>query len=238
MRPRDDESPEFVRGARQSVGLCFALVAIGAAWGYVGQAVGLTWWMVGLIAGLVYAGPSMFLAATMIALGAGVPAIVATTFVANLRYTLFTAALVPLVRDAPVRPLVLLAHGIADGSFAVTVADEIRHPGRSRRDLFLWGSFLVSWIAFVPASVVAALLGDRLPHDVSYGLNFSSPAIYIAILATVLRTRVDWVVLLVGGTLTVLGNELLPRGTGPLVAMILAASLGAVMQWRREERSP
>jgi MYXO-CTERM domain-containing protein len=42
--------------------------------------------------------------------------------------------------------------------------------------------------------------------------------------------------MLVAGLGTVLGNEHLPTGTGPLIAIILAAALGGLLPWRRRQR--
>ena len=227
---------ELRRGATDSVALALALVPIGLAFGYGAQEVGLTWWLAALMSAAVYAGPSQFLAVGLISAGAAVPAIVATTFVANLRYSLFAASLAPHLRDAPRGRLPLLAHGLADGSYAVTLAHARAHPERPRKDRYLLGSFLVSIAAWVPATVIGALAGDGMPDTLAYGLDFATPAIFIAFLIPLVRDRPAVVVLLVAGIGTVAGNAYLPSGSGPLLAIAGASVIGGVLRWAPQRR--
>ncbi|MEA2426069.1 MAG: AzlC protein, partial [Thermoleophilaceae bacterium] len=73
---------EIVRGARDSIPLGVALAAVGVAFGYAAHEAGLSWWLAGLMSLTTYGGPSQFLAVSLIGIGAAVPAIVATVFVA------------------------------------------------------------------------------------------------------------------------------------------------------------
>lgn len=223
-------------GARESIPLGLALGAVGIAFGYASHVVGLSWWLAGLMSLAVYGGPSQFLAAALIGVGAAVPTIVATTFVANLRYSLFAASLAPHLRDAPRRRLLGLAFFLADGSYAVTLDHAARHPERPRKDRYLLGSIFVSFGAWVPASIAGNLLGDTLPTALGYGLDFATPAIFTAFLAGAVRDRIGVVVMLVAGLGTVLGHDHLPAGTGPIVAIVIAAVLGGTLEWRRRRR--
>jgi 4-azaleucine resistance transporter AzlC len=221
---------------RESIPLGFALVPIGLAFGYTAHAVGLSWWMAGLMSAVVYAGPSQFLAAGLIAAGASVSAIVATTLVANLRYTLFAASLAPYLRDTPRARLAALSHALVDGSYAVTLAHARAHPERPRKDRHLAGSFVVSFGAWVPAGAAGALVGDGLPAALSYALDFATPAIFIAFLVPYVRDARAAAVVLVSGAGAVLGLEHFPAGTGPLVAIVGASMLGAALRWRPAPR--
>jgi 4-azaleucine resistance transporter AzlC len=223
-------------GIRESIPLGFALVPIGLAFGYGAHVVGLSWWLAGLMSALVYGGPSQFIATNLISVGASVPTIVATTFVANLRYALFAASLAPFLGDAPRSRLLWLCQGLADGSYALTLAHARSDPMRPRKDRYLQGSFYISGTAWVSSSIAGALIGGALPEFLAYGLGFATPAIFIAFLVPYVRDARAVTVMLVAGLGTVLGNEHLPTGTGPLVAIILAAVLGGLLPWRRRQR--
>jgi 4-azaleucine resistance transporter AzlC len=228
--------PEVRLGVRESIPLGFALVPVGLAFGYGAHVVGLSWWLAGLMSTLVYAGPSQFIATNLVAVGASVPTIVATTFVANLRYALFAASLAPFLGDAPRARLLWLCQGLADGSYALTLVHARAHPERPRVDRYLQGSFYVSFGAWVSSSVAGALIGAALPGALAYGLGFATPAIFIALLVPYVRDARAVTVMLVAGVGTVLGNEHLPTGTGALVAIILAAVLGRLPPWRPRRR--
>jgi predicted branched-subunit amino acid permease len=230
---------DVAMGARDSIALGLALAPIAFSFGYLagGEEIGLEWWHAGLMSTVVYAGPSQFLAMTLILFGAGIPAIVGTTALANARYFLFAAALAPHLRDAPPGRLVPLAHGVADGSFALTMQFAALHPERPRKDRYLLGSFAVSIAVWVPFTVAGTLAGYALPDLVSYGLDFAAPAIFIGFLVPLLRGRVELFVAVLGGAGTVLGNEVLPAGAGPALAIVVAALLGGFLQWRRTPSS-
>ena len=184
----------------------------------------------------VYGGPSQFIATNLISVGASVPTIIATTFVANLRYALFAASLAPFLRDAPRAELLWLAQGLADGSYALSLAHAREHPHQPRKERFLQGSFYVSFGAWVSSSIAGALIGGALPGFLAYGLGFATPAIFIALLIPYVRDARAVTVMLVAGVGTLLGNTHLPTGTGPLVAIILAALVGGLLPWQRRQR--
>lgn len=227
---------EVRRGVRESIPLGFALVPVGLAFGYGAHVVGLSWWLAGLMSTFVYGGPSQFIATNLISVGASVPTIIATTFVANLRYALFAASLAPFLRDAPRAKLLWLAQGLADGSYALSLAHAREHPDQPRKERFLQGSFYVSFGAWVSSSIAGALIGGALPGFLAYGLGFATPAIFIALLIPYIRDARAMTVMLVAGVGTLLGNTHLPTGTGPLVAIILAALVGGLLPWQRRQR--
>lgn len=217
-----------------SLPLGLALVPVGLAFGYAAQAVGLPWWLAGLMSAVVYAGPSQFIAVGLIATAAAVPAIVATTFVANLRYSLFAASLAPYMRDASPSQLVAVGHGLADGSYALTLDHALEHPERPRKDRYLLGSFVVSFLFWVPASILGALVGDTVPEVLAYGLDFATPAIFIVFLIPYVRDRLSVLVMLAAGVGTVVGNVHLPSGGGEDGYQRAASLLGAALRSRRE----
>jgi 4-azaleucine resistance transporter AzlC len=223
-------------GVRESIPLGFALVPIGLAFGYGAHVVGLSWWLAALMSTFVYGGPSQFIATGLISVGASVPTIVATTFVANLRYALFAASLAPFLGDAPRAKLLWLCQGLADGSYALTLQHAQEHPETPRKERYLQGSFYVSFGAWVSSSIAGALIGSALPEFLAYGLGFATPAIFIAFLVPYVRDARAVMVMLVAGIGTVLGNEHLPTGTGTLVAIVLAVALGGLLPWRRRPR--
>ena len=233
---REDARAEIKRGIVDSLPLGLALVPIGLAFGFAAQSVGLSWWLAGLMSAVVYAGPSQFIATGLIAAGAVIPAIVAAVFVANLRYSLFASSLAPFLRDAPGPRLVPLSHALADGSYAVTISYAREHAERPRKDRYLLGSFIVSFGVWVPASVLGVLIGDVLPDVLTFGLNFATPAIFIAFLIPFVRDWASAAVMLTAGILTVAGNEYLPSGAGPLVAIVAASVLGGALRSSRQRR--
>lgn len=226
------EPEEIRRGARDSIPLAIALTAVGIAFGYAAHAVRLTWWVAGLMSLTTYGGPSQFLAVGLIGAGAAVPAIIATVAVANLRYSLFALTLAPHLGDAPRGRLLPIAHGLADGSYALTMQRRARQRA-PRLDRYLLGSILVSFAVWVPSTIAGDLLGSAVPGPVGYGLAFATPAIFTVFLLDSVRDRIGVVVMLIAGVGTVLAHGALPAGVGPVLAIVAASVLGGVLDWRR-----
>lgn len=234
--PAGQARSEVRAGIVESLPLGLALIPVGLAFGYLAHTVGLSWWLAGLMSAIVYAGPSQFIAMGLVGTGAGVPAIVATTFVTNLRYSLFSASLAPHMRDAPRARLPFLGHAVADGSYAVTIDHALEHPERPRKDQFLLGSFVVSAVTWVGGTILGALAGGVVPAAIAFGLGFATPAIFIAFLVPMIRGFVPVVVMLAAGIGTVAGNEYLPAGAGPLLAIAGASVLGGALLSRPTRR--
>jgi len=235
-RPGGPPRSEVTAGIVDSLPLGLALTPVGLAFGYLAYTVGLSWWLAGLMSAVVYAGPSQFIAAGLVSTGAGTPVIVATTFVANLRYSLFAASLAPHMRDAPRGRLPFVSHAVADGSYAVTLDHALARPERPRKDQYLLGSFLMSFAAWVGGTMLGALAGGVVPAAIAFGLAFATPAIFIAFLVPYIRDRVAVVVMLTAGIGTVAGNEFLPPGAGPLLAIVGASVLGGALLSRPTPR--
>jgi hypothetical protein len=73
--------------------ICLGYLPIGTAFGVLAQKAGLTPLQIGLMSIMVFAGSAQFIAVSMLAVGASAPAIIATTFVVNLRHVLMSSAL-------------------------------------------------------------------------------------------------------------------------------------------------
>ena len=85
-------------------------------------------------------------------------------------------------------------------------------------------------------SVLGVLIGDVLPDVLTFGLNFATPAIFIAFLIPFVRDWLSVTVILTAGFLTVAGNEYLPSGAGPVVAIVVASILGGAWRSSRQKQ--
>lgn len=219
-------------GIRDSVALGLALIPGGFAFGFGAQAVGLPWWAATLMSLLVYSSAAQFLSIALLASGAGTLTIVATTFVANLKFALFGASLAPHLQDAPTSGQLLAAQGLADGNFALAQRRIVEHPDHSRLDKYLFGGYLIAVTFWVPSTLAGVLVGDGLPAPLEYGLAMAAPAVFIAFLTPILRDLTAALVVAVVSLITVAGTEVLPAGTGAIVAIVAGATLGGVIRWK------
>jgi 4-azaleucine resistance transporter AzlC len=168
-----------------------SILAYGAVWGGLARQHGLSVGEALAMCLLVSAGTAQFVALPM--LGSGAPAwlLVVTTYIVNLRHYLMAASLAPYFAGLSRWRLALLAHGISDESYALTQA---RFAGQPAHPAYFAGVVVAIYGAFYGGSLAGALLGSRIPDPRRFGLDFVFPAVFIAILAPILRARWQWAV--------------------------------------------
>ena len=89
MKPRE----KFTQGGAAAWPICLGYLPIGLAFGVLAQKAGLSPLQVALMSIFVFAGSSQFIAVSMLSAGASLAAIVATTFMVNLRHLLMSSSL-------------------------------------------------------------------------------------------------------------------------------------------------
>lgn len=114
------ESP-LVSAFRQTLPIILGYVPVGFAYGVLAQKSGLSGINTILMSLLVFAGSAQLIAVGLFAAKAAPLAIVATTFVVNLRHLLMSAALAPYLRGWSKSRLALFSYQLTDETFALHV---------------------------------------------------------------------------------------------------------------------
>ncbi len=215
---------EFTAGLREALPVVAGVVVYGAVWGALAAQVGLPFAAIIVMCLLVSAGASQFVAIPMIASGSAPWTIAATTFLVNLRHALMAASLAPHLRRLPAPWLAVLAHGINDESFALTTA---RYAGRSISVAYFVGSVIAVYGGFYLGAVAGAVSGARLPNPYRFGLDFTFPAVFLALVVPQLRDRWAWVVAGISAAMALLGAWCLPGKWYIILAALAASTVGA-----------
>jgi 4-azaleucine resistance transporter AzlC len=168
-----------------------SIIAYGLVWGGLARQAGLSLGEIVAMCLLVSAGTAQFVALPMLVAGAPAWLLVVTTYVVNLRHYLMAASLAPYFAGLNRGRLALLAHGVTDESYALTLARFAQHPASPAYFASCAASTYVAWYV---GAVGGALLGSRIPDPFRYGLDFVFPAVFIAILARTVRERWQWAV--------------------------------------------
>jgi 4-azaleucine resistance transporter AzlC len=182
---------------------------------------------------LVFAGAAQFVSVPMIAAGVPPLAIVATTYVVNMRHYLMAATLAPSFRGFRRRSLALIAHFINDESFAVASARS-RPPDAG---VYLGSAAAIAG-SFLAGVVVGTMLGGLVDRPERYGLDFAFPAVFLALVAVQLRRRSDWLIAIGAAALAVALALVLPGNWHILVAALAASLVGALVLPVDEEDEP
>jgi 4-azaleucine resistance transporter AzlC len=199
---------------------------IGMAFGVLAQKAGLTPLQIGLMSILVFAGSAQFIAVSMLTGGASAPAIIATTFMVNLRHLLMSSALAVYLRAAHRGWLALYAYGVTDESFAVNLPRFNDRQWSLGRALVVNHAANLTWLA----STVAGGIGGRFIPEGALGIDYALIAMFICLLVYQVRKWIHLLTALIAG-LTAVGLSLMIPGNAYIVlASVGAATLGVVIK--------
>jgi 4-azaleucine resistance transporter AzlC len=198
-----------------------SVAAWGLTWGVLARQAGLWPWEITLMSALMSAGASQFVVLPLLVAGAPAGLVLLMVYVVNLRHYLMAASLAPYVRDTPPWARAVLAHGISDPAYALTIARWRERLIHVAYFIGCAGGINGAWLV---GSGLGACFGSTMGHPERYGLDFAFPGIYLALLVPHLRDRQTLGVACGSGALALLCASLLP-GPWYLVAAGLGGSL-------------
>lgn len=225
---------EFFSGVREAVPIVLGYLPIGFAYGIIAAKTGLSTLETVLMSVLVYAGASQFIAAGLIAAGAGCGTIVATTFLVNLRHLLMSAALFPWLRGLRTPTRAGLAFELTDETFALATTV---FQKRAATAPFLAGLQLTAQFTWVLSSLAGALSGSLLTSVNRFGLDFALPAMFIALLVLQLRSRVHLAAAGIAAVCSLLFAQLIPGNWNVILAAVIAATAGMFLEGGSKNRA-
>ena len=214
--------------------ICLGYLPIGMAFGVLAQKAGLTPLQIGLMSIMVFAGSAQFIAVAMLASGASAPAIITTTFVVNLRHVLMSSALAVYLRAAHRGLLALYAYGVTDESFAVNMPRFNDRTWSLNRALVVNHAANLTWFV----STVAGGIGGRFIPEGALGIDYALIAMFICLLIYQIRKLIPLLTAGIAGLTAVILAMIIPGNTYIVIASIVAATVGVIIQQKVMRRSP
>lgn len=222
-----EEQPRDRDVIRDALGVGVAVGLSGFAFGVTSTGAGLSLAQTCLLSLLVFTGASQFALVGALAAGGNPLTAAAGAFFLGIRNAFYGLRLVGKLQvPSWLRPFA--AHWVIDETAAVALAQP---SGRAARLGFsVTGlSLFVLWnLTTLGGALGAGALGD--PN--AWGLDAAGPAVFLALLAPMLRTTTERLTAALGVVLALGGLPLLPSGVPVLVAA-LAAPLVLLLGGRR-----
>jgi len=236
----DDES--FTQGARAGLPVVLGYIGIGLAAGVVERAAGLSYAEVLLLSMVLYAGSAQFVLTSMVTLASPLSAIVLTVFFVNVRHLLLAAALVPYMRKLPAWKNALLGLQLTDETFVVAAGRFAKQP--PARAAWMAGLNLAAYATWALANFTGAVFSAQFAGSAAAikVLGFALPCMFAGLLVLQLaarpRLRVGVAVGLSAATLAVAVQALRPGPWAVIIATVLGATLGLVLErWTSAPKS-
>ena len=214
---------EAQRGALRALPMMLSYLPLSFAFGVLALGNGLSASNMLLMSLLVYGCSSQVKAVQLMAAGAAPLAVIATTFVINLRHTLMASSLAPHLRRFSLLQLMGFSYSLSDEAFAL-------HSTRMERGRpSVWECFGVN-ISLHVSWMVGSLMALLVPSDTAflqrYGLDFAPAAMFIALLMLMVKNLRQLLVAGFGGLLAVALQCFGVGSFGVIIATGLGASLG------------
>lgn len=233
-----NESSEFWSGARDTIPVVVGAIPFGIIFGALAINAGLS---VAATLGMslfVFAGSSQFVAAGLVAQGAGILVIVLTTFVVNLRHALYSAALGPYLSKLPQRWLVPLGFWLTDETFAVVVQRYARGDDSPYKHWYHLGSSVAMYSNWLLCTAIGMVAGTQLQGMANWGLEFAMVVTFIGIVVPLLRNVPMILCAVVAGAVSLLLREW-PNQLGLMLGALagIAVAMVAEVAGRRTSMS-
>ena len=227
-RPRFSRAA-VLAGARASLPLQAAVVPFALVCGVASQGQGLSLAESTLMSAIVYAGSAQLLALSHWSSPAPVLAAAFASFVVNLRLALMGPVLSPWLDRLRGWRLWGSLFVMADQNWALSVAE--MQAGRSDAG-FLFGSGALMWTVWVAGTAAGHVVGATMRPAPGHPLFFSALAVFVAILATMWRTRADLLPWIVAAAAAAGLARLMPGTSWYIVGGALAGSAAGVLRDR------
>jgi 4-azaleucine resistance transporter AzlC len=207
------------RGARAVLPLAVAVVAFGVSYGVLARAAGMGTAAPIVMSATTFAGSAQFAIASVLDDAGGIAAAIAAAILLNVRYAPMSIAAAPGFEGPRWRRL-LTSQLIVDESWALAA----RPAGRFDVP-FLLGAGLLMYPFWVGSTTLGVLAGDLIGDPERLGLDAAFPALFLALLATQVRTRRALAAALAGGAIALALVPLAAPGI-PIVAGSAACLIG------------
>ena len=220
---------EFWQGFRAVVPLWMGMIPFGLAYAVTARSAQLSMLETQLMSTIVFSGSAQFSAAGLFLTGTSGLAIVATTFVINVRHLLYSLSLGQRMNLTPLQR-VLGAYLLTDEAFGVTVAS-----GKTTFS-YLLGAELSVFVSWNLSTLAGILLSETVPDPVALGVDFIFPLAFLALIIPLLKKRLDvFIAVVSGATAFLLANVLeVNSGLTILLVGVLGSLLGAILLTRKE----
>jgi 4-azaleucine resistance transporter AzlC len=207
------------RGARAVLPLAVAVIAFGVSYGVLARTAGMGIAAPIVMSATTFAGSAQFAVASILDDAGGIAAAIAAAILLNARYAPMSIAAAPGF-DGPRWRRLFTSQLIVDESWALSA-----RPGGRFDVPFLLGAGLVMYPFWVGSTALGVLAGDLIGDPERLGLDAAFPALFLALLATQVRSRRALVAALAGGAIALALVPFSAPGI-PIVAGAAACLLG------------
>lgn len=214
---------EFAKGVRDEAPILIGVAPFGMIYGVLAVNAGLSPFAAQAMSLILFAGAAQFILAKLISGTASVVLMILTAFVVNLRHALYSASVAPYTANLRFPWKVILSYLLTDEAYAVTIGHYKTHGISACRHWYFFGAGLTLWATWQFSSAAGIFLGSQIPA--SWGLDFTLPLTFIAIVVPLVNDRAMFFCAVSAGIAALFGF-LLPLKLGVFAAAVIGIAIG------------
>jgi 4-azaleucine resistance transporter AzlC len=230
-----DRKKEFFSGVRDTFPLLLGAFPFGMIYGALAVTAGLSKSATMAMSAFVFAGSSQFIAVGLVAAHAPIAIIILTTFIVNLRHMLYSATLLPYLKNLPQKWRIPLAFGLTDETFAVTIHRYRRKDSLACAHWYQLGSSTAMYLNWQFWSLIGLLLGDRIPDASNWGLDVAMPVTFIGMIIPFVKSWPMGICVLTAAAASLMTLSL-PYKLGIVVSAFAGIAAGLVAERNGKKR--
>lgn len=228
-----NKKQQYLLGLRAGVPVMLGFIPVGIAYAIMARQGGFSALQTCLMSLSVFAGASQMMAAGMYGQGAGITAIILTTFILNLRHIIMSLCVAERMEKTSLGARLVAAFGVTDESFAIFTTVK-------RENCTIWfflGIITVTYSSWNFGTLIGALSSDLLPAFLTAALGVSLYAMFVSLLVPGIKGNFRLVALVI---FTAVINTVLSRrldsGWAIIISTLLCAFIGVFFVEIKEER--
>lgn len=213
----------FVMGLKTGLPIVFGFIPVGIAYAMMAREAGLTILETCLMSLTVFAGASQMMAAGMIAKGAGILAIIITTFILNLRHVIMSMCVFNKMDDKKNKLKYPASFGVTDESFAVFTQTKKENSNI----YFFLGLVIISYSAWNVGSLIGAIASEFLPEVITISFGIALYAMFIGLLMPGLRGNLKLTILVIfTAIISFVLNKFIDSSWAIVISTLVSAFIG------------
>jgi len=256
---------EFRSGVQAELPILLGVAPFGMIYGVLALQAGIPPVEAQAMSAVVFGGSSQIVLTQLVNIGAPAVVMILTVTVINLRHALYSASVAPYVQHLRPAWKLLLSYLLTDEAYIVTIlhyeqtepgakgrraaavrqaAEDQREAGAQavdptpvqetdQRHWFYLGAGLALWTCWQLSTALGIFLGAAVPS--SWGLEFTLPLTFIALVVPNLNSRATVGAALTAGLIAVMVYSL-PYKLGLIVAALIGVLAGLALDWMEARR--
>lgn len=178
----------------------------------------------------VFAGAAQLAAVELMTKHTAIGVVVATGFIINLRFLLYSAAMVPVLQNSRGPVKLLSAYLITDQSYAVMSAHQSSFRSTADAVRFYMGAATAMYITWHLSVIGGFIFGNFAPA--SWALDYAIPASFVALLVPTLKNW-KYITVAIFSCIVSLLLSSLPLRLGLIATALLSIVLAVFLSKRR-----